>query len=351
MVGSQFAANLHAEALGATGRAEVVAVTSPTTQHREEFAQRWEAQAYPTVEEMLADETLDLDAVSLACPNRFHHPVTLDAATRGLHVICEKPLAMSLRQADEMIDACGQAGVHLLYGEELCFAPKYRRVKALKDAGAFGQVFHLQHRERHDGPHASWFHDPALSGGGALLDMACHGIELVQWIMDREPVTSVYATLGNFRHGGDIDDHAVVVLRFVSGAMATINGSWAAPGGIDERLEILGTGGSAATDLARGSSILVHSEHGYGYASEKTSTTVGWTHAAFQEAWHWGWLTEFAHFVDCIEGRAEPEETGTHGRATLEIVMAAYASAANATETNLPFDTDATRPIDLWKPA
>lgn len=346
IVGSQFAANLHAEALAATGRAEIVGVVSPTPAHREDLAARWGTTPYASLEELLT--AASPDAVSLACPNAFHHPATLAAAAHGVHVICEKPLAMNLRQADEMLAACAAAGVHLLYGEELCFAPTYRRVKDLIDAGAFGDVFFLQHRERHDGPHARWFHDPDVSGGGALLDMACHGIGLVRWLMDREPVAGVYAQAGRFRHDGPVDDHAVVVVRFAGGALATIDGSWAAPGGVDERLEVVGTGGSTVADLARGSALLVHSENGYGYAAEKAGSTIGWSHAAYREAWHWGWVDEFRHFVDCLEGRAEPEQTGGDGRAALEIVMAAYASAATGQEIRLPFTTDAARPIDLW---
>lgn len=349
IVGSRFAANLHAEALVATGRVELVAVTSATEASRASFATRWGVRPYPSVEQMLAEEKLDL--VSLALPNRFHADATVAAARAGAHVICEKPLALNLRDADRMLAACRDAGVLLLYGEELCFAPQYRRVKALVQEGAFGTVFSLAHHERHSGPHAQWFYDPELSGGGALLDMACHGIELCRWLLDKEPVAAVFCRLGNFRHRDSaVEDHAVVSLRFQSGAIATIEGSWAATGGIDDRLEIMGDHGGMVADLARGSAMLAYSERGVGYASEKADPAVGWSHVSYEEAWHWGWPQEFAHFVDCIEGSAQPEETGVDGRATLEIIMAAYRSAATGTEVELPFETDAARPIDLWRP-
>ncbi len=349
IVGSRFAANLHAEALVATGRAELVAVTSATETSRSSFATRWGVRSYPSIEQMLASEKLDL--VSLALPNRFHADATVAAAHAGVHVICEKPLALNLRDADRMLAACREAGVLLLYGEELCFAPQYRRVKTLIQEGAFGTVFSLAHRERHSGPHAQWFYDPELSGGGALLDMACHGIELCRWLLDKEPVAGVFCRLGNFRHrGAAVEDHAIVSLRFQSGAIATVEGSWAAVGGIDDRLEIMGENGGMVADLARGSAMLAYSERGVGYASEKADDTVGWSHVSYEEAWHWGWPQEFAHFVDCIEGAAQPEETGVDGRATLEIIMAAYRSAAIGAEVELPFETDAARPIDLWRP-
>lgn len=350
VVGSRFAANLHAKALVTTGRVEIAAVTSTTEASRDSFAARWGARSYPSVEQMLAVEELDL--VTLALPNCFHADAAVAAARAGAHVICEKPLALNLHDADRMLAAAREAGVILFYGEELCFAPQYRRVKTLIRDGAFGTVFSLTHHERHSGPHAEWFYDPELSGGGALLDMACHGIELCRWLLDKEPVTSVFCRLGTFRYrDAAVEDHAVVSLRFASGTIATIEGSWAVSGGIDERLEVLGDGGSIVADLARGSAILAHSERGVDYASEKADDMVGWSYVSYEEAWHWGWLHEFAHVVDCVEGLAEPEETGLDGRATLEIVMAAYRSAATGAAVELPFDTDAARPIDLWRPS
>lgn len=350
VVGSKFAANLHAESLAATGKVELVAVASPGQASRDEFAARWRVKPYPTVEAMVDGQRLDL--VTIAAPNRHHLPAVRAAAAAGAHVVCEKPMAMNLAEADEMIRLCREAGVLLLYAEELCFAPAYRRVKRLKDEGAFGDVFLVQHRERHDGPHASWFYDADQSGGGALLDMGCHGIELIRWLLDKRPVESVHARLGRFRHtGAAVDDHALVSLRFAGGALAVVDASWASPGGIDDRLEVLGTGGSTAAEIARGSSLLTHSDKGFGYAAEKASATLGWSHVAYDEPWHWGWHAEFRHFVDCVTGAATPQETGEDGRATLEIVMAAYASASTAQEVTLPFMTEAARPIDLWQPS
>jgi predicted dehydrogenase len=92
------------------------------------------------------------------------------------HVDCEKPLARTLREADEMIAACSGAGVKLMYAEELCFAPKYVLAKQLADEGALGQVYLVRQSEQHSGPHSDWFWDPELAGGGVLMDMGCHGM-------------------------------------------------------------------------------------------------------------------------------------------------------------------------------
>ena len=350
IVGAGFAGQLHAESLLSTGRAEVVGVVARGEESRRELAARCGALPYGSLTEMLAAEHPEV--VVLALPNRHHAEAAVEAFQAGAHVICEKPLATSLADADRMIAAAREAGRLLLYGEELVFAPRYRRVKQLIDEGAVGEVFALNHQERHDGPHAEWFYDPELAGGGALLDMACHGIELCRWLQDKQPVESVFARVGNYRHReAAVEDHAVVSLRFTDGTLGTIQGSWAVGGGVDERLEVLGDAGSVVADLARGSAMLVHSERGVGYAAEKAATGPGWSHVSYQEACQWGWPQQLAHFVDCIEGRADPVETGEDGRATLEIVHAAYASAAQGRAVTLPYPSEAARPIDLLREA
>ena len=347
VVGAAFAGNLHAEGIVATGRAEIAGVVSATEPSRQRFAERWKCRPYADIASMFAAERLD--AITLAMPNRFHLDAALAAAHAGVHVICEKPLAMNLRDADRMVRACREADVHLLYAEQLCFAPRYVKVRELVRSGALGDIVQVQHRERHGGPHARWFHDPVLSGGGVLLDMGCHGIELTRWLLDRPAITSVHARLGVYKHlEGVVDDHALVTLAFETGTLAVIDSSWAAPGGIDERLEVLGTGGSVTADLARGQAMLVYSDVGVGYAAEKVEQTSGWTFVAHEEARTWGWYGEMAHFVDCIEGRASPEVTGEDGRAVLEIVMAAYQSAAAGEVVRLPFASDANTPIEPW---
>lgn len=347
IVGAAFAGNLHAEGVVATRRARVAGVVSATEASRSAFANRWGCNPYSDVDSMLAGEKLDV--ITLALPNRFHRDVTLKAAAAGVHVVCEKPLAMNLTEADEMIAACEQANVQLIYAEQLCFAPRYVKVRELVRSGALGDVVSVSHRERHGGPHAPWFHDPDLSGGGALLDMGCHGIALVRWLLDGRAVQSVHARLGIHKHrAGVVDDHALVTLGLDGGVVAVVDASWAAPGGIDERLEVLGTKGSVVADLARGQAMLVYSEVGVGYAAEKVEQTTGWTFVAHEEARTWGWFGEMAHVVDCVEGNATPEITGADGRVALEVVMAAYESAAQRREIALPFTSKAQRPIDPW---
>jgi predicted dehydrogenase len=111
-----------------------------------------------------------------------------------------------------------------------------------------------------------------------------------------------------------------------------------------------GSGGVAYADLLQGNSILTYSEAGYSYAVEKAGLTRGWSFTAFEELWNYGFPQEFEHFIRCVADDRPPLVTGEDGRAVLEIILAAYASAGTGQKVTLPFTTKAKRPIELWKP-
>src|SRR3712207_2475694 len=170
IVGSRFQADCIASSVNAIpDETELVAVASPTPGNAEALARRHGIPAhYADYREMLRDPAIEL--VSVTAPNRLHARITIDAARAGKHVVCEKPLCMTLEEADEMIDACARAGVLLLYAEELFFAPKYVKAKRMADEGAFGRVHLVKQGEKHSGPHSDWFWDVEQSGGGAVMD-------------------------------------------------------------------------------------------------------------------------------------------------------------------------------------
>jgi myo-inositol 2-dehydrogenase / D-chiro-inositol 1-dehydrogenase len=349
IIGSQFIAELHAEALKHVADARIVAVASPTEAHVRTFAQKHSVPHWFTdYRELL--RLKEVDIVSLCLPNYLHCQATVDAAAGGKHVICEKPLCMSLKEADRMIAACRDAGVKLMYAEELCFTPKYVRAKQLVDEGALGKVYLIKQSEKHFGPHSAWFWDVEKSGGGVLLDMGCHGIEFARWILNRPRATSVYAHCGTYVHKGKTrgEDNAILIVEFEGGAHALIEESWARLGGMDDRAEIYGSQGVTYADLLHGSALETYSEVGYGYAVEKAPTTKGWTFTMYEEIWNYGFPQEMQHFVDSVRHNRQPSVTGEDGRAVLEIMLAAYASAGTGRKVPLPFHTDAQKPIDLW---
>jgi predicted dehydrogenase len=355
IVGSRFIANVHAEGIRQAPGAELVAAASPTPEHIWEFHRRWEVpHVFQDYRDMLASGFID--AVIIACPNDLHAEVTLAAAKAGLHVLVDKPLAMTLAECDDMIEACKVAGVLLMYGENLCFAPKYVRAKQLADEGALGDVYYARQLECHSGPHSDWFWDIERSGGGVLMDMGCHSIAYCRWVFGNAPVESVYADAGNFVHRDRTkgDDHATVVIRFrpgercPNGGIAIAENSWARTGGLDDRAEIYGSKGLTVADIARGGALHTYSAEGYGYAGEQVSLTRGWTWTGFDEAYHYGFPQEIAHFADCIENEKAPMLTGDDGRAVLEIICAAYLSAKTGKREKLPIRDHARTPVQFW---
>jgi len=350
LAGSQFITTIHAESLKTVPQAEVLAVCSPTPGHAQAFAaQHGIPHHFTEYQKML--EMNELDLIILGVPNDLHCRFTVEAAAAGKHVVCEKPLAMNLREADLMIDACRKANVKLMYAEELCFAPKYVRLKKLLDDGALGEPTLLKQAEKHDGPHAPHFWDVDRAGGGVTMDMGCHAIEFFRWMLDKRPIKSVYAHIDTQVHKEKTrgDDNALLIVEFEGGCVGLAEESWTKLGGMDDRAEVYGSKGVAYADLLRGNSIVTYSAGGYDYAVEKAGSTAGWSFTIYEEAWNYGFPQEMAHFVDCVASDKRPLETGEDGRAVLEAIFAAYESAGTGRKVPLPFAADAARPYDLWK--
>jgi predicted dehydrogenase len=348
LIGSQFVSSIHAEALRACPQAEVRAVASPTAGHAQAFADRFGIpQHFTDYGEMLARPEIDM--VVVGAPNDLHCRIALDAAGAGKHVVMEKPLCLNLADADRMIAACRQANVKLMYAEELCFAPKYVRLKQLVESGALGRPTLVKQSEKHDGPHADHFWNVERSGGGVTMDMGCHAVEFFRWMLGRPPVKSVYAQMNTTVHGEKTrGGNAILILEFEGGATAIAEESWTKPGGMDDRAEVYGTHGVAYADLLHGNAIETYSAVGYDYAVEKAGSTKGWSFTIYEEAWNYGFHGEMAHFVDCVQNDRPPLVTGEDGRAVLEVVMAAYESARTGCKVALPFPSAAKKPIDLW---
>jgi myo-inositol 2-dehydrogenase / D-chiro-inositol 1-dehydrogenase len=350
IVGSQFISAIHARSLLACPQAELYAVASPTPSNAERFAQQFGiARHYTDYRRML--DLAEIDLVVIGTPNDTHFRIALDAAAAGKHLVVEKPLCMNLSEADHMIAACRRANVKLMYAEELCFAPKYVRLKNLLDEGALGMPTLIKQSEKHNGPHAAHFWDVERSGGGVTMDMGCHAIEFFRWVLGRPKIKSVYAQMGTLVHTDKTrgDDNALIVLEFDNGCVALAEESWSKLGGMDDRAEIYGSKGVAYANLLQGNSIVTYSDEGYGYAVEKAGATAGWSFTIYEEEWNYGFHDEFAHFVDCVQNDRAPLVTGDDGRAVLEAIFAAYESARTGSKVTLPFQTNAQKPIDLWR--
>jgi myo-inositol 2-dehydrogenase / D-chiro-inositol 1-dehydrogenase len=349
LIGSQFISTIHAESLAHCPAAETVAVASPTPGNAEKFATAHGIPDHFTdYRDLLAMDAIDM--VVIGIPNDLHCEAVIAAAEAGKHIVIEKPFCLNLAEADQMIAAARKAEVKLMYAEELCFAPKYVRLKQLLDSGALGEPTLIKQSEKHDGPHAPHFWDVARSGGGVVMDMGCHAIEFFRWMLGRSPVKSVYAQMSTQVHKSKTagEDNALLILEFENGAIGLADESWTKLGGMDDRAEVHGSKGVAYADLLHGNSIETYSLDGYDYAVEKAGSTRGWSFTVYEEAYNYGFHQEMAHFVDCVQNDKQPLVTGEDARAVLEIIFAAYESAGTGRKVTLPFKTDAAKPIDLW---
>jgi predicted dehydrogenase len=325
IVGGAFAGTLHAEGWIATNRADVVAVAAPSKETRDNFSKKFDVRSYEDAKSMLEKE--ELDVISLTLPNVFHKELTVLAASKGIHVVCEKPLAINLNDAKEMVDAANKFGTKLLYAEQIIFAPRYRKVKELIDAGSFGQLVHIGHRERHGGPHAKWFRDIKMSGGGVTMDMGIHGIGLISYLLKPAKITHVYARITTIDKNSPVDDHCLLTLEFDNKVLATVDASWVAPGGVDDVLEVLGRDGYVRADLARGQTLDLFTLAGSSEVGEKAETNKGWLKIPHEEARSWGWYAEIEHFASVILDGVTPLISGEDGYQALKVAMAAYESA------------------------
>jgi myo-inositol 2-dehydrogenase / D-chiro-inositol 1-dehydrogenase len=352
IIGSQFISSIHAEALKRCADAALFAVASPTKGHARAFAGKHGLPHHFTDYHKLL-EMPEIDLVVLGLPNHLHCEATLAAAAAGKHIVLEKPMCLNLTEADRMIAVCDQAKVKLMYAEELCFAPKYVRLKQLLDSGALGKPVLIKQSEKHDGPHAPHFWDVDRAGGGVTMDMGCHAVEFFRWMLGRPPITSVYAQMSTSVHADKTrgDDNAILILEFANGAMALAEESWTKLGGMDDRAEVHGSRGVAYADLLHGNAIETYSAAGYDYAVEKAGSTVGWSFTIYEEIWNYGFVQEMAHFVDCVKHDKPPLVTGADARVVLEVLFAAYQSAGSGCKVKLPFKTEAAKPFDLWRPS
>ena len=351
IIGSRFEADIHAASFQIMPEeAEVVAVASPTPGNAAKLADRYQIRSvFSDYREMLAED--DIEMVTIAAPTDLHAQMTVDAASAGKHVVCEKPLCMTLEEADLMIDVCSRKGVLLQYAEELFFTPKYLKAKEMADQGAFGKVYCVKQSEKHFGPHGPWFWDVEKSGGGVFMDMGCHGIAFCYWFLGRPEIRNVYCQMGTYVHGDKTrgEDNSICIIEFECGAVGLVEDSWARRGGMDDRIEVYGEGGVTYADLHMGNALPTYSEYGYGYAVEKAPTTKGWTLPVFEELWNYGFPQEMHHFARCVRGKDEPQATGEDGRVVQEVLLAGYHSAGTGIRVDLPFRPEGVRkPIDLW---
>jgi xylose dehydrogenase (NAD/NADP) len=217
----------------------VKAIASRELTRAGKVAQQWGIErACGSYQELLDDPTIE--AVYIALPNSLHHPWTLRAARAGKHVLCEKPLACSAREGEEMLAACQAAGVQLMEAAMYRFHPRVRRLKELIVGGELGAPRFLHSAFSFPFNNPQNYRNSPASGGGALLDVGCYCVNAVCWLSDAEPLDILVFT--SYRETGEIDLDTSALLRFPGGVLGHIQCSFAAAE--HQSLEIVGSEGA-----------------------------------------------------------------------------------------------------------
>ena len=331
LIGCGFIHNVyHMPAFRNIPEANIVAACAGTKQKVDSFADRWEiAKRYHGeggIERICSDP--DVEVVDIGLPNFLHLSAARLAAENHKNVICEKPLARNVKEAKEMLAVVRRYGAIHCYAENQVFMPQVVRAKEFIKKGALGKLFWVRSREAHFGPHSKWFWDPKLAGGGVLVDMGCHSIEVARYLISRRPI-STCAWTSTFVHDTEAEENSVVMVKHEGSELTQAENSWAAHGGFDLRIEMYGSEGAIFLDATKGTGLqmfTVASEEKIGDIVEKAETKKGWMFPTWNEVEAYGFPNELRHFVSCILERKQPRETFEDGLLVNKIMDAAYRS-------------------------
>jgi len=270
----------------------------------------------------------EVEVVDIGLPNFLHKEASEIAAENGKHVMCEKPLARSVDEAKSALRAVERYGIIDCYAENQVFCPHITKAKEMTAGGSIGDVFWIRSREAHFGPHSPWFWDPQLSGGGVLMDMGCHSVEVARYLIGKQPVKA-FAWAKTLVHDTKAEDNSLATVSYEGGELGQSENSWAAHGGLDLRFEVYGSDGAIFIDPTRETGIRVFTvapEEKVGYVVEKAEAKKGWMYPVWREHEIYGYLAELKHFIACIQKGEKPRETYRDGYIVNCILDACYRS-------------------------
>jgi predicted dehydrogenase len=312
-------------------QAEVVAITDTDEARLEEVGNTYGvAQRYTSAERMLKQEQLDV--VSVATPNVLHKPQTIAALEASCHVLCEKPMAMSAQEARDMLAAASRAGKRLMINFSYRFTEQSMALKQQVDSGLLGDIYYgrtIWHRRRWTRNLGSWFGQKALAGGGPLIDLGVHRLDLALWLMGYpqpvwvlggtyDPIGSALATEQGV--AVDVEDLAVGLIRFENGAMLSVEASWNANISEKELMEtrLLGTKGGLVqrnVDETYKFEAEIYVERNGSHFDMRLHSLSQPVHSAM------------FHFIDSIATDRPHIATGEEGMLVMEILDGIYRSA------------------------
>ena len=329
----------HLRAYAATPKAKIAAICDLNEALLAEYQGLYpQAKAYMHYQEMLAQG--GLDAVSVALPNYLHAEVTIAALRAGLHVLCEKPMALNAQQAEEMLRVSRETGKKLMIHFNYRFSPPSRFLKRYVDEGNLGQIYYARTRWlrlRGIPKLGGWFGIKKFSGGGPLIDLGVHRLDLALWLMGYPKALSVSAATHNLLGARlaqeqqaqyDVEDLATALIRLDNGATLNLEVSWA--GGTEKQEEML-----TAIYGTEGAAIQRNRGEGYEFEAVALRHIAGAYSEVNPRVFPKECPSAVEHFVDCILTDCPPEASAENGVELMRILDAIYLSAAEGREVRL----------------
>ncbi len=268
----------------------------------------------------------DLDAISVCTPVGSHCEIVCGALNKGKHALCEKPMASTLKEADLMIATAEKHGVTLMIGLNQRFIPAHRAAKSILESNILGRINSVRAAFGHPGPEFwtpshQWFFRKEIARGGVLMDLGTHKIDLVKWLLDQD-VTAVMASTRCRERDIAVEDNATCLLEFADGATATIEVSWTTKPYVENSLIAYCEQGVLRVGMERDErrTLVV-------YTTSPRSGEIVYDVPPFAMPGEFN-SRVVDHFIESIQSNKKPAVTGRDGREVLNIVFAAYESAA-----------------------
>jgi len=332
IIGCGVIAPSHAEGIVNTPSAKLVAVADVIEERAREFAQKYNCDWYVDYKEML--DRPDIDVVNICTPSGLHSEMAIEAMKRGKHVITEKPMAVTLEQAEVMIEASKKYQRKLACIFQRRTQSVFRKIKEVTSQGAIGKLIlgdaymkYFRSQAYYDS--GDWRGTWAMDGGGALMNQGIHCIDLMQWIMGE--VGSVFAYTRTLARKIEVEDTAVAVIEYKNGAIGVIEGTTSVVPGFDHRLEFHGVDGSILVD---GENIVRWEVPGVELQLDSYED-VGSVASDPRAVGYMGHMILIRDMIDAIKNDRDPLITGEEGEKALKIILAIYESSKKRKEVYL----------------